>query len=116
MMRFWRSPLYVLVCATAIILIVNGTRQNFGLFLVPLSTDLGWGREEFSIATAIQNLTLGLAAPFVGGIADKWGPIRVIAIAGTVYALGLLLISVSGTPELMILTAGVVVGLGSVEI
>lgn len=112
MLKFWRSPLYVLLCATAIILIVNGSRQNFGLFLVPLSTDMGWGREEFSFAVALQNLVLGVAAPFVAGIADRWGPIRVIAAAGTTYAVGVFLISVSDSPAIMALTAGLIVGLG----
>ena len=63
MTPFWRTPIYVLFAATALLLIANGSRQNFGLFLVPLSQDLGWGRSEFSFAIAIQNFTMGAAAP-----------------------------------------------------
>ncbi|MEC7489616.1 MAG: MFS transporter [Pseudomonadota bacterium] len=113
MKPFWRSPLYVLCAATAVILITNGSRQNFGLFLVPLSEDLGWGRSEFALSIAIQNLVMGAAAPFVAAAGDRLGPIRVIVISGVLYAIGVGLISVSNTPETMILSAGLIVGLGA---
>ena len=41
MKPFWRTPLFVLCGAVAILVIANGSRQNFGLFLVPISGDLG---------------------------------------------------------------------------
>jgi MFS family permease len=116
MKAFWRTPLFVLVGAVLILMIANGSRQNFGLFLVPVSADLGWGRSEFSFAIAVQNLVLGLGAPFIAAIADKWGLIRVMAVTGAIYAVGVWLISVSTTPELMLLNAGLVVGLGAAGI
>ncbi len=112
MTAFGRTPLFVLLGGSLIMLIAVGTRQNFGLFLVPLSADLGWGRTEFSIAIAVQNLVMGAAAPFVAAIADRWGTIRVIAITGVLYALGMWLIALSTTPEAMILSAGLIAGLG----
>ena len=116
MKAFWRTPFYVLIGTVVILMIVNGSRQSFGLFLVPLSGDLGWGRTEFSFALAVQNLMLGLGAPFIAAIADKWGPIRVMAITGVIYTVGIWLISVSTTPELMIISAGLVVGIGAAGI
>ena len=113
MTPFWRTPFYVLFAATALLLIANGSRQNFGLFLVPLSQDLGWGRSEFSFAIAIQNFTMGAAAPFVAAIGDRLGPIRIIALSGALYAIGVALISVSTSPEAMTLSAGLIVGLGA---
>lgn len=113
MSAFWRSPAFVLFAATAIILIANGSRQSFGLFVVPISTDLGWGRSEFALAIATQNLVMGCAAPFVAAIGDRLGPIRVIAISAVLYVTGIALISISTTPESMILSAGFVVGLGA---
>ncbi len=110
--NFWRLPVYVLFVATTLLVIANGTRQNFGLFLLPLSADLGWGRSEFSLAIAVQNLVMGAAAPFVAALGDRTGPIRVIALSAACYAVGVLLISLSTTPETMILSAGFLVGLG----
>ncbi len=116
MRTFWRTPFYVLCGTVVILLISNGSRQNFGLFLVPLSDDLGWGRAVFSVAIAVQNLVMGLAAPFIAAVGDKWGPIRVMTISGVLYAVGVFLISQSTTPELMTLSAGFVVGLGAAGI
>lgn len=113
---FWRTPFFVLVAATLVILIANGSRQNFGLFLVPLSDDLSWGRLEFSIAIAVQNLVMGCAAPFVAALGERLGQIRVIALSGALYAVGVSLISISTTPGTMILSAGFVVGLGAAGI
>ena len=110
---FWRTPFYVLIGTTLLILIANGSRQNFGLFLIPLSDDLGWGRGEFSLAIAIQNLVMGAAAPFVAALGDRMGPIRVIALSSACYAIGVGLISISTTPETMILSMGFIVGLGA---
>ena len=113
MKGFWRTPVYVLFGATCIILIANGSRQGFGLFMAPLSAELGWGIREFSLAIAIQNLVMGLAAPFIAAIGDKWGPTRVMATSAALYTVGLALISVSTTPETMYLSAGLIVGLGA---
>ena len=114
MKAFWRTPLFVLCGAVLILLIANGSRQSFGLFLVPISADLEWGRTEFAFAIAIQNLVMGLAAPLVAAVADKWlGPIRVMAASAAFYAFGVYMISISGTPETMTVSAGLLVGLGA---
>ncbi|MBM3485602.1 MAG: MFS transporter [Alphaproteobacteria bacterium] len=109
---FYRNPLVVVVCAMTIIMLSFGIRQSFGMFMAPISTAMGWGRETLSFAIALQNLMIGLCVPFAGMIADRWGPIRVIMIAGTIYAIGLVLVAHSTTPEGMVFTAGVLAGLG----
>ena len=114
MNSFWRSPVYILFAATAVVLIANGSRQSFGLFLEPISTDLNWGVTEFALAIAAQNLIMGIAAPFTGALADRYmRPTTVIALSAALYTAGLALISVSVTPETMFLSAGVIVGLGA---
>ena len=114
MKSFFRSPVYILFAATAVVLIANGSRQSFGLFLEPISTDLSWGVSEFAFAIAAQNLIMGVAAPFTGALADRYmRPTSVIALSAALYTLGLALISVSVTPETMFLSAGLIVGLGA---
>jgi predicted MFS family arabinose efflux permease len=114
MKPFWRSPVYVLFAATAVILIANGSRQSFGLFLEPISQDLKWGIGEFATALAIQNLVMGIAAPFAAALADRWlRPTTAIALSGILYAGGIALMSASTTPDGMYLTAGLIVGLGA---
>ena len=109
---WWRSTFFVIVCGCLIALITYGVRTSFGLFTEPLSEGRGWGREVFALSIAIQNLLWGLAQPAAGAFADRFGSMRVLAAGGVVYALGVGLMSVSGTPVAMQLTGGVLVGLG----
>lgn len=88
-----------------------GIRQSFGLFLAPMSTDLGWGREVFAFAIAVQNILWGATQPFFGMAADRWGGGRILAVSGVLYALGLYLMSTtSGVAEFNI-SAGILIGL-----
>src|SRR5438093_11557637 len=102
----WRIPTVVLACGGLILLLAIGTRQSFGLFLVPMSLDLGWGRETFSFAIALQNLVWGLAMPFAGAIADRFGAARVLFAGGLAYALGLWAMAYSTHPLAFDLAAG----------
>ncbi len=109
---FWRRPVYALCCCVAIVLIATGIRQSFGLFVKPITIEMGWGFGVFSSAVAIQNLMIGLGAPLLGSIADRWGPVRVIVMAALLYVAGLVLMSQSVTPMEMRLSAGFLIGLG----
>lgn len=108
----WRTPGVVLACGSVILMLVLGIRQSFGLFLQPMSSDLGWGRETFAFALALQNLVWGVAQPFAGMIADRFGAARVIVSAGVLYALGLALMAFSETGLAFDIGAGIFVGLG----
>jgi MFS family permease len=108
----WRTPAVVLACGGIILTISLGIRHGFGLYLQPLTMDLGIGREVFAIALALQNLVYGLAQPFTGMIADKYGAARVL-IGGTVlYALGLVLMSYATTSWELNVSAGLLIGAG----
>ncbi|MEK6594637.1 MAG: MFS transporter [Pseudomonadota bacterium] len=108
----WRTPTVVLACGSVILMLSLGTRQSFGLFLQPMSADLGWGRETFAFALALQNLVWGLAQPFAGMIADKFGAARIIVVAGMLYAIGLVLMAYSESGLAFNMSAGILVGLG----
>ena len=89
-----------------------GTRQSFGLFMQPMSSELGWGRESFAFALALQNIVWGVAQPFAGMIADKYGGTRVAILAGLLYTVGLVLMAYSDSVMMFNLSAGLLVGLG----
>jgi MFS family permease len=102
----------VLLFGSLVMLIALGIRHGFGLFLQPMSADLGWGREVFSIAIAMQNIVWGLAQPFSGMLADRFGAGRVVLAGALLYAAGLWLMSASGSPGELYLSAGLLIGLG----
>jgi MFS family permease len=106
-----RSLTAILVCGSIIVMIAMGVRHGLGLFLGPMSTDLDWNREVFSLAIALQNLLWGAAQPLAGGLADRYGAPRVIVGGALMYAAGLALMTVSAVPLAFSLSAGVLIGL-----
>ena len=108
----WRTPIVILLCGGVVLLLSFGIRTSFGLFLNPVTQDLGWGRGVFASAIAIQILLWGLAQPFAGAVADRFGAGRVIAGCGAMYALGLALMARTESPLDFTLSAGFLVGLG----
>lgn len=107
----WRTPAAVLFCGGMILTIALGVRHNFGLYLQPMTADLGIGRETFAIAIAIQNLLYGISQPITGLIADRFGTARVLIGGAILYAIGLCLMSVSSTGLELTLSAGLLIGI-----
>ena len=108
----WRTPSVVVLCGCLIAMISFGPRSSLGFFLTPLSQTNHWGRDVFALAVAIQNLLWGIGQPFAGGIADRFGTNRVLCVGAVLYALGLVIMARSTTPETLDLSAGVLIGLG----
>jgi len=106
-----RTPALVLACGCIIMTITFGVRAGFGLFLQPMSMEYGWGREVFSLAMALQNLAWGVLGAVAGGVADRYGPGRVIAGAALCYILGLIGMSVISSPIGMYLNSGLLLGM-----
>lgn len=108
----WRTPVIILICGCLIGAISFGPRAALGLFLAPMSSANGWGRDVFALALAIQVLVWGAGQPFAGAIADRYGTARVLAGGAVLYAAGLWLMAHATTPGMLNLSAGVISGLG----
>jgi MFS family permease len=106
-----RSPAAVLAACCVILCVGFGVRSGFGLFLQPMSLDNGWGRETFSFAMAIQNLLWGIFGPFAGGIADRYGAGRVVALCGVAYVLGLVVMAFTESALTLHIGSGFLIGL-----
>ncbi|WP_104499778.1 MFS transporter [Acinetobacter indicus] len=109
--RFSKTLIYMLMGSAIILALSLGVRHAFGLYLVPMSHEFGWGHNVFSLAIAMQNLIWGAVQPITGAFADKYGSKIVVAAGGALYALGLLLMAVSSTGWLLNLSAGLILGL-----
>ncbi len=88
-----------------------GLRQVMGLYLKPLSEELGVGREPFSNAMAIANLTWGVLSIVAGGVADKYGAGRVIVVCSLSTVASFYLLATAHTP-MDIYIAGLLAGIG----
>ncbi len=95
-----RSPLFtpVLIGGCLIILVGFAIRASFGVFQIPIATEFGWMRADFSMAIAIQNLAWGIGQPIFGALAEKFGDRRAIILGALTYAVGLVLSSYAVTP------------------
>ena len=112
MTTVWRNSGWVLLGSALILALSLGVRHGFGLFLPPMSAQFGWGREVFAFAIALQNLIWGLAQPFTGALADRFGAAKVVIVGGVLYAVGLLLMGLSDSPLSLSLSAGLLIGIG----
>ena len=89
-----------------------GFAAAFGVLLKPMSDDLGWGREIFSLSIAIQGLFWGVSQPFAGMVADRYGTARVLAFGAVVSATGFWLRGAVIDPDVFV-ASGVVIGIGT---
>lgn len=105
-MRFSKpSPwIVILLAGSAMVTVTLGIRQVFGLFVLPISNELGGGLQFFSLTIACQNLIWGISSPFFGAVADRYGAWRVAACGALLYAVGLLVMALHAT------NAGVMIG------
>lgn len=101
----------VLACAGLIVTLSMGIRHGFGLWLQPITMERGWTRETFAFALAVQNLAWGVATPFAGMLADRFGAFRVLVGCALLYASGLVAMALATTGFGFTMSAGVVLGL-----
>ncbi len=112
MSKLSRTGFWILLSGALILALSLGIRHGFGLFLAPMSAEFGWGRETFAFAIALQNLIWGIAQPFTGAIADRFGAMRTVLVGGILYAIGLVLMGYSDSAFSLSLSAGLLIGIG----
>ena len=103
--------LVIMLAGATLVSATLGIRQVFGLFLQPISMELGAGFQLFSLAIAIQNLVWGLSSPVFGAAADRYGPWRIAAMGALLYAGGLFLMA-SFVTDAGIFIGQILIGLG----
>ena len=91
-------------------MISSGIRSSFGLFLTPITETLGTGRENLSIAFAVNNLVFGL--PLVGLLSDRFGSRQVVIAGSVLYAGGLVMVTLLTTTMGLVVSFGLLVGIG----
>jgi MFS family permease len=101
----------VLMCGAAVVTLSMGIRHGFGLWLQPITMDRGWTRETFAFALAVQNIAWGLAGPFAGMVADRFGAFRVLVVGALAYGLGLVGMALSTSGLAFTGSTGLLIGI-----
>jgi MFS family permease len=104
------SQARLILIGTALLLTLGmGIRQSFGLFLSPVTRDLGVTAGDFTLALAIQNIVWGLSQALVGAMADRFG-LRIMMMAGAaIYVIGLAIMA-AAQGALALIVAGALIG------
>jgi predicted MFS family arabinose efflux permease len=108
-----RAMLLLIVLSGLIIALCMGLRQTLGLFMRPMTVDLGISAASFGFAIALQNIVWGLSQPFVGAAADRYGARPVLIVTALVYAAGLILMGFSSAFPGALHVAGFLAGIGT---
>src|SRR5438552_9845450 len=108
-----RVMLLLILLSGLIISLCMGLRQSLGLFMRPMTLDLGISAATFGFTIALQNIVWGVSQPFVGALADRYGPRPVLIVTSLLYALGLLLMMVSKSIPGGLEVAGFLIGIGT---
>ncbi|HRO60084.1 MAG TPA: MFS transporter [Burkholderiaceae bacterium] len=90
-------------------MVTMGARQSLGLFVSPINTSTGLGITAISFALAVAQLMWGVIQPIAGAVADRYGPVRVLAAGLIVLAVG------TAMTPFMTSTFGLVVSLGLLQ-
>ncbi|HEX3883892.1 MAG TPA: MFS transporter [Stellaceae bacterium] len=87
----FRNPWWVVFGAVTGLLVCNGPvlAYTFGIFLKPITADMGWQRGETSFALSVGSFVGSMAVPFLGIMMDRWR-IRTVALPGIVIYTSLL--------------------------
>ena len=81
--------------------------------MLPLEDEFGWGRTEISLAVTVNLLLYGLMAPFAAALMARYGLRRVTTAALLLVAGGAGLSILATAPWMLVLTWGVMIGLGT---
>jgi predicted MFS family arabinose efflux permease len=110
LLQLLRPTLPILIGASLMLTLSMGLRQSLGIFMQPLTHDVGISISDFTLAIAIQNLAWGFLQPFAGAMTARYG-FRAIMVAGAVfYIAGLsLMASAHGFVSVM-LGGGLLIG------
>jgi MFS family permease len=90
-----------------------GFRSAPSALILPLEDEFGWTRSELSVAVGVNILLFGLTAPFAAALMERFGIRKVVTVALLTIAAGSALSIFVTESWMLVLTWGVLIGLGS---
>jgi len=93
---------------------IGGRGQVTGIFMGPVTTDLGWTISQYTIASSLAFAAGGLVGPFIGPIVDRYGPRNLMIIGALIYGGSLLTLSQINTLWHFVILQLIAGGLGAI--
>jgi MFS family permease len=102
----------VAFAAFCIIFAAFGIRFSYGVFFVPMSTELGWNNATTAVAFSISAIIEGIFNIILGGMTDKYGPRLILTGCGILMGLGYCLMPLVHFAWQFYLFYGLLIGIG----
>ncbi len=107
-------PAWIAAAVTFFTLVATaGFRSAPSVLIVPLEEAFGWGRDQISLAISVNVLLYGLTAPFAAALMERFTVRKVVMGALTTVSTGAFLTTFINAPWQLVLTWGVIVGVGT---
>ncbi len=88
---------WVVLACFFVALYVGGTTFGFTAFFEPITQEFGWSYTHVSIAFSIRGLEMGMLAPIMGFLVDRFGSRRVVFSGVVITGFGLILITMTNS-------------------
>jgi MFS family permease len=95
------------------LLVVAGIRATPSVLIVPLEHSFGWGRDQITLAVSIGLFLFGMMGPFAAAAMQRFGVRRTMIVALVMLASAMGGSAFVRTPLQLVLTWGVLAGLGT---
>ncbi|SDS04956.1 MFS transporter [Bradyrhizobium canariense] len=110
LLRTLRPALPILIGASLMLTLSMGLRQSLGIFLQPLTHDVGISVSDFTLAVAVQNLAWGFLQPLAGAMTVRYGFRTIMVLGAMLYIAGLALMASAHGFISILIGAGVLIG------
>jgi MFS family permease len=104
---------FVIAVAAFVVLFSSyGVRFAYGVFFKPMAQELGFSAATTSAAYSISFFLEGVFSLISGGLADRFGPRKVVSVSSILVVVGYCLMPLTHTLWQLYLFYGVIVGVG----
>src|SRR5215468_11467252 len=110
LLQVLRPTLPILIGASMMLTLSMGLRQSFGIFMQPLTHDIGITVSQFTLALAVQNLAWGFLQPVAGALSVRWGFKPIMIVGSVMYIVGLALMATAQGMIPILIGAGLLIG------
>jgi predicted MFS family arabinose efflux permease len=105
-----RPTLPILIGASLMLSLSMGLRQSLGIFMQPLTHDVGISVSDFTLAIAVQNLAWGFLQPLAGAMTVRYGFRAIMVVGSVLYIAGLIFMAEAHGFLSIMIGAGALIG------
>jgi predicted MFS family arabinose efflux permease len=111
LLQVLRPTLPILIGASLMLTLSMGLRQSLGIFMQPLTHDIGISVSDFTLAIAMQNLAWGFLQPLAGALTVRFGFRAIMVTGAAFYIAGLVLMTTAHGLLSIMIGGGLLIGM-----